>query len=1255
MNRFLLLVMALLSFTTSSFAEDTWTVAGTKLLFGSEWDPTDPLNNMTTSDGVVYTLAKTGVALFPGTTYEYKVVKNHNWGTTGVDNFPVENKTFSINALGIYDITITFDTDSKSLSHEIQAASVEPVGRSAPVMPSAQTLESGKTYYLYNVGSSNFVYRDGSRARANATTMTGIVITSQEDETYTLQFTDNNCYWYMATNGADEMNTRSSLNPPCTNFRIAETEGGYTIQRNYYYDETHFVGNNNDYYVRANQTSGNIVWQLYDADGAEAMLRYKAKKALYDALEAAAGYEFAIAEYEAIYENESSTNDALYAAAIALNKSLSMSNGHQTPWWNERPVLFYSPDSWSIYDDHFEEWTCKKGQWSISATVKVEEPSTLIYGIYGHDGARIDVSVDGVEVRSLDGIASYSSPSDKTHARFFEELEPGQHTITWTCVKYDASFCRGFYIYDVGVMSKPQITVNLLEPGSLGTEVLYNTDHVKNVRRLKVKGAMNSDDWAKIKMMSTLLELDLSEAQFTEIPADQFKVSSNDTTMNFLHKVVLPEGLTKINDYAFYYSFVEDINLPSTMKRVGRSAFAYSHVKELIMPDDMTDFYGGDDSGYCFSHMYWLKKLVMPKNLTRIPESTFYQGYYITEAVMPEKLQTVGYRAFYSCQRMQTTLPEGLKTIERYGFYDCPTLNSPLPSTLTTIGEYAFQHARGYKSLVIPQSVTSIGDYAFENCTNLENVELGVNQYSLANGVFRNCDKLTSVKLNSPTVTTISSTYPLSDITTVTLQVPHYLVNEYKLHSYWYNAAAIEPFDYSSIDFIPIHGKLTLNHERFGGQPSIHVHEDNCYLKINGENEQKFNEIWVSISGSKTGQLLNNCDKVTANGDNKLDYSTEAKKWYFISLPFDLDVSRITSNNASVQYAIRYYDGEGRAANGKSGNWKNVDNTSIIPAGTGFIYQTNIGTWTSFYAADTENKYGTLRTTEFTKTLAVNASETASNKGWNLVGNPYQCFYNNHCLNFTAPITVWNGSTYVAYSLTDDDYVIRPNEAFFVQCPNEEYNTIGFPLQGRQLTSVIESQNAVKALVPKALTRQIINLTVSNGEWEDQTRVVLNENASMAYEASCDASKFISMDGSVPQIYTMDNESTWYAINERPLAEGTIALGFYAGHDGDYTISATRCDAKQMFITDNLTGVTTDITSDAYSFSANAGTDITRFTLSFVANETTGIEDVNKTDNVDKADVYSIEGKFLGTDVSRLGTGVYILRQGKKANKVVVR
>lgn len=1141
--------------------------------------------------------------------------------------------------------------------------------REAPTMPVAVTPESGQSYYVFNTDAELFL------SAYNAVSVAGTAVQVTVTEGRGTQFQIGSNYLYSWSSGDIKITTSSTYTP--TYWAIEAVDDGTSLiqcstYNTSYYNEAEHVG------VKSGSTTlkyncsveDNVHWKFFTT---EEGVRYGAELRLYKALNAIESYgkDWYIENYKTLYADRANQNPSdLWTAAIALEKSTAMSAGYQAPWWNERPILFYTEDgdfgqsdyyTWELNNNsnststYFERET--KTESSISAIVLVEEPSTLVYGLDGSWGW-FEVYVDGVKVRSLIDRQFSTEPSSKTHTRFFEELKPGLHTISWSCVNNSSTYYY-YRLYDVSIMSKPQISVNLLEPGSLGTEVLYNTDHIKNVRRLKVKGAMNSDDWGRIKMMSTLLELDLSEAQFTEIPANQFKVSYNDTTMNFLHKVVLPEGLTKINDRAFYDSFVEDINLPSTMKRVGQYAFAGSHVKELIMPDDMTDFYGGDDNGYCFCEMYWLKKLVLPKNLTKIPPRTFYHGYYFTEAVMPEKLQTVGEYAFTECNYMQTSLPEGLTTIGNHAFEGCWYLNTPLPETLTYIGEFAFRWVHGFTSLVIPQSVTSIGQYAFTNSNNLETVELSVYQYSLANGVFQDCSKLKTVKLKSPTVTSISSTYPLSDITTVTLQVPHYLVNEYKLHSYWYNAAAIEPFDYSSTEFIPISGQLTLNHERFGGQPSIEVRSfSNSYLKINGENEQKFNNIKVNVSGSSSskGQLLNNCDNITASGDNILSFGTDAKKWYFISLPFDLDVSRITPDNG-VQFAIRYYDGEGRAANGKTGNWKNVDRTSIIPAGTGFIFQTNNTSWTWFYAADTENKYGTLRTTEFIKTLDVNASETASNRGWNLVGNPYQCYYNNHCLNFTAPITVWSvdNKTYTAYSLTDDDYAIRPNEAFFVQCPNEEYNTLGFPLQGRQLTSVIESQNAVKALTPEVQMRQVINLTVSNGEMEDMTRVVLNEKASLRYETSCDASKFMSMDGSVPQLYTLDAEGTQYAINERPMGEGLVALGFYAGQEGTYTISVTRCDAEKVFITDNLTGETTEITNSEYTFSAQAGTYNMRFTLSFVSNDPTAIQEIDKAGIMSEADVYSVDGKFLGNDASRLGAGVYVIRQGKKASKVIVR
>jgi len=490
------------------------------------------------------------------------------------------------------------------------------------------------------------------------------------------------------------------------------------------------------------------------------------------------------------------------------------------------------------------------------------------------------------------------------------------------------------------------------------------------------------------------------------------------------------------------------------------------------------------------------------------------------------------------------------------------------------------------------------------------------------------------------------------------LKVPDYLVTSYKLDSYWYEFGKIEGFSTADEKDWIISRPLTLNNSRFEGTPNITLQGKGA-LKINGEAPMtidNFSSQW-DIDGSGNAwktQILSNCDNITIEGDCKVGFGMNAKKWYFLSLPFDTRISDITvSGNA--KYAIRYYDGAVRAENGTGGSWKNFEASDVIPAGKGFIVQANAWTWMFFKSVENGTKQNIMGNTEFVTSLAANNSDIPANKGWNLVGNPWNCYYNIHKVNFTAPITIWNGSTYVAYSILDDDYAIRPNEAFFVQCPNEEYNTIGFPIQGRQLTSVIESQNASRGMTPQLVNRKVVNLTIGNGEMEDMTRVVLNEQASTAYEVSCDASKFMSMDGSVPQIYTLDIDGTRYAINERPMGDGFVTLGFYAGAEGTYTITATRCDAKKVYVTDQLMGVTKEITDAPYSFSAEAGTDNTRFVLSFVSGETTGIQEIGKTAPAGQTEVFSIDGKFLGTDASRLGTGIYIVRQGKQVSKVVVR
>ena len=88
-------------------AQETWTVAGSVAIFGSEWDVNDNANNMTNTEGNTWTLVKTGVTLNTGVEYEFKVVQNHSWNVAyPANNWEIGEGQFQES--GIYTVTITF-------------------------------------------------------------------------------------------------------------------------------------------------------------------------------------------------------------------------------------------------------------------------------------------------------------------------------------------------------------------------------------------------------------------------------------------------------------------------------------------------------------------------------------------------------------------------------------------------------------------------------------------------------------------------------------------------------------------------------------------------------------------------------------------------------------------------------------------------------------------------------------------------------------------------------------------------------------------------------------------------------------------------------------------------------------------------------------------------------------------------------------------------------------------------------------------
>lgn len=407
----------------------------------------------------------------------------------------------------------------------------------------------------------------------------------------------------------------------------------------------------------------------------------------------------------------------------------------------------------------------------------------------------------------------------------------------------------------------------------------------------------------------------------------------------------------------------------------------------------------------------------------------------------------------------------------------------------------------------------------------------------------------------------------------------------------------------------------------------------------------KLDEVHMADNGTASASIIADGNLTVEN--LYFDMQVTKNKWYFLSFPFRVKLSNVTTPG---NFVFRYYDGAERATNGKGG-WKNVTGT-YLNAHQGYIFQTNTtGTLTLKVEKADMNFAGGERQDALTTYTA----QSTTNASWNFIGNPHSSYFDIDDTGYDAPITVWNGSTYKAVRAGDDQYHLSPFQAFFVQKP-EGTASVRFPASGRHTYNQWADRVAGKQAAARAnvaadamATRQIVNLTISNGEQtDDQTRVVFNAEKSTAYEMDCDAAKFFS-DQPVAQLYTVDGEGTQYAINERP--QGEVSLGFVAVKSGELQISAVRMD-QPVYLRDNELNITHDLSLGGYTFTTSEGTNESRFTL-LTENTVTGIEEVEDSQSTVRGSFYDLQGRRMAD--SQYQKGVRIVKDGQKVTKVITK
>lgn len=807
--------------------------------------------------------------------------------------------------------------------------------------------------------------------------------------------------------------------------------------------------------------------------------------------------------------------------------------------------------------------------------------------------------------------------------------------------------------------------VHVATAGTFGQVLLQalGTKTWTDVLALTVTGTLNEADMQYLGRMTNLQILDLSGTNITSIGGCE--------ELAKLQSVTLPTTCIAINDNAFYgcrrlktinlsniqtigdYAFYQCQNLSSlTMPRVlsvGNYAFAMSEnyysssytsiIETVAMP--IVQSIGN----YAFNSNQNLASITMPL-VTSIGQYAFCNCYALTQVDL-SNVTSLGQGAFYMDETSQyvngqyvrvggnlqsVTLSDELEIIPNECFYGCDKLTSlTFPSALKEIGQGALPYLTNVQ---LPDGLQAVGSGNFLNATSITIPASVTSWESFSN-------KWTDVYCYVVSPLTFS-VFNTSNAANMTLHVPAISMAAYRLHDNWYQFGQILPIEgniselninsdflLSTTDGIANKANMTINDGAALTMSSDQALALGSYVQeIGSANRQYRNDYRYDANGYSTeyyysylpytGLLLANSPMIADGVDVKLVVRKD--QWNFFSLPFDVNMSDILCKS-SYQWVIREYSGANRAS-GNGETWNNVPANGVLHAYNGYIiYMTDDSNYTDYTfgmpAANNANKQNIFATNDVDVPLTEYSAEFPQNRSWNLVGNPYPCSFDIQQMDFEAPITTWNGNGYTAYSPLDDNYMLRPAEGFFVQAP-QGATAITFHKEGRsavnkQEVTQEEYNNGYYYYAPRrvkanSVPRKVFNFTLSNADYSDRARLVLNENASADYELTRDAAKMLSTDKTVPQLYLSDN-GIRYAINERPEGNGVFYMSAFFGKSGEYSIKvqSDEVQSTSIILTDTQANVATDLTEGGYTFTTESGTFDNRFVITFVAKMPTGV------------------------------------------------
>ena len=297
---------------------------------------------------------------------------------------------------------------------------------------------------------------------------------------------------------------------------------------------------------------------------------------------------------------------------------------------------------------------------------------------------------------------------------------------------------------------------------NIGVGAFYDCDYLTTLAFGTSIEYIGSDAFAGCDSLSTVSLADVAPwcgVTFENVYAQPMYYASSISLNGYsLSDLVIPEGVTEINDLAFYNcDSIQSLTVASTVTEIGDYAFYDVADLNVVTLSDGVETIGefafascGDVSTVSFgSGISYIGQQAFVSTEIGVVDicdvaawcdvefeditSSFYVhplyvadelwigGESVTELVIPAGVETVGAWAFAFMPENVTDveISQTVETVGSHAFYQSLIVELVLPESVSTVGTYAFSGSSYLESIGIPSEVYYVSEYSFKDCNSL--------------------------------------------------------------------------------------------------------------------------------------------------------------------------------------------------------------------------------------------------------------------------------------------------------------------------------------------------------------------------------------------------------------------------------------------------------------------------------------------------------------------------------------------------------